>query len=99
MKKIVVIGGLFVFLAAGCGSSQTSLDKEPVSSGQTAVNVSSTAPKPSAEASKVSGADGAVNLLEGHSSSEQSIVAGTDDSDLATPDTQELNSLMEVPNE
>ena len=96
MKKKIAIVGLFVLLAAGCNSTQTAT---PANQQQVITETQNAEVKPSAEASKVSGVDDAVKLLEAHSSSEQSITTGSDDSDLAASDTQELNSLMEVPNE
>lgn len=99
MNKKLIIVGLLVFLAAGCSGLTTVRDKTSENPDQSGAGVQNMEVAPSAEASQVSGVDEAVNLLEAHSSSEQSITIGSDDSDLSASDTQELNSLLEVPNE
>ncbi len=101
MKKVLAAAGLMVLLAAGCNSaSQQSTENQPVNqvANEQAQNNQQASAQPSADAGKVKSTDDAVNLLEAHASSEQNIAAGTDDSDLTSSDSSELNSMTEVPN-
>ncbi|MFA5991305.1 MAG: hypothetical protein WC794_03605 [Candidatus Doudnabacteria bacterium] len=104
MKKILLAVGLVALVAAGCNSAKPEAINAPDAGQgtQKEIQKSGSAPEGMAQssvaASKVTGVDDAVNLLEAHSSSEKDIVAGTDDSDLTSSDSAELNSMTEVPN-
>lgn len=88
-----------MLLAAGCSSSKPAAENNAVMQNKQVVEKNSNGEPVAAsvEAKKVNGTDDAANLLEANSSSEQKIVIGTDDSDLTSSDTAELNSLTEVP--
>ncbi|MCL5775235.1 MAG: hypothetical protein M1333_03430 [Patescibacteria group bacterium] len=100
MKKILMAVGLVALLAAGCNGAKPAaqnpgnLPAAEAPAGQTA-----TPPAVQAQSNvKVENVDDALNQLDKQAQSEQSITAGTDDSDLTTSDAAELNSYTEVPN-
>lgn len=90
MKKILFVLAAIGLLAAGCNSSSKS--------GTSYQNPPQTQNPGSQAQVNVNNPDDAVNLFVSHSSAEQSAVAGSDDSDLTTSDSANLNSLTEVPN-
>ncbi len=102
MKKILLAVGLAALLAAGCNSSKPAAQnpgEQPVA--QAPEQQTNPTPAPAVQTQsnvKVQNVDDALNELDKQAASEQSLTAGTDDSDLTATDATELNSLTEVPN-
>ena len=102
MKKLLLTAGLVALVAAGCNSSKPATQnpgEQPAA--QAPVQQAATPPAQTAQTQsnvKVENVDDALNQLNSQSQSEQSVAAGTDDSDLTASETTELNSYTEVPN-
>lgn len=103
MKKLLLAAGLVALVAAGCSSTKPAAQnpKQQPTAEQTPVQQTATPPAQTAQTQsnvKIENVDDALNQINNQAQSEQSLTAGTDDSDLTTSDAAELNSYTEVPN-
>jgi len=102
MKKFLVAAGLIALVAAGCNSSKPAAQNpanQPAA--EAPANQAANPPTPVVQTQsnvKVQNVDEALNELNLQVQNEQSVAAGTDDSDLTASDTAELNGFTEVPN-
>lgn len=87
--------GLVALLAAGCGGIEPATQTPAERPSDAA---SEPAPQKQQSSVKVGNADEALSTLDAHASSEESLTAGVDDSDLTANDAAELNGFTEVPN-
>ena len=102
MKKLLLAAGLVALVAAGCNSTKPATQnpgEQPAA--QAPAQQAATPPTQTAQTQpnvKVENVDDALTQLNSQAQNEQSITAGTDDSDLTASDATELNSYTEVPN-
>ncbi len=86
--------GFVALLAAGCNASKPAVQAPPE---RPSSAVSQPAPQNQSSV-KIGNADDALSTLDARASSEESLTAGVDDSDLTANDAAELNGFTEVPN-